>query len=312
MTGGAGFIGSNLIQGLNQRGVDDIVVVDDFKNSFKHRNLNHLKFRDIIKKSDFFNKAGLFKAGDVEAVFHQGACTNTVEFDGNYMLDTNYYFSRDLLTFCLERRARLIYASSAAVYGTGERGFREEPSCEDPLNIYGFSKLAFDQVIRRVLPECELQIAGLRYFNVYGPGENHKGRMASVMFQFFNQAKTSDRIKLFQGSENFKRDFIFVDDVVKVNLFLFDHPEVRGIFNCGTGRVWSFAEVAQNFQALMDHVVIETIPFPEELEGKYQAFTKADLKGLRAAGYDQRFHSLLAGMKKYVNHMQKTGGHLAP
>ena len=207
-------------------------------------------------------------------------------------------------------KIRFIYASSASVYGTGKNGFGEVKECEYPLNIYAFSKFLFDQYVRRITDNAEIQIVGLRYFNVYGSQENHKGRMASVVFHFHNQILKEGKVKLFEGSENFKRDFIYVKDAVSVNMFFFENTDKKGIFNCGTGKARSFLDIAKIMQHLYDKdVKIEFVPFPEELKGKYQTFTEADLSSLRSIGYKENFYSLEKGIKEYVNILKNTNGY---
>jgi ADP-L-glycero-D-manno-heptose 6-epimerase len=308
VTGGAGFIGSNLVRGLNQRGFVDVLVVDDLVQGEKHRNLNGLRFRDFIDYRDFEERLERFRGEKLEAIFHQGACSDTTERDGRFMLRVNYEFSKTLLAFALGR-CPFLYASSAAVYGDGRRGFREVPSCEDPLNVYGFSKWLFDQHVRRLLLRPPTQVVGLRYFNVYGPQENHKGRMASVVYQFHRQVSAGEPLKLFRGSREFVRDFVFVEDAVALNLHFLDHPEVSGIFNCGTGQARSFQDLAETAVRHYPGARIEEIPFPADLAGKYQAFTQADLSTLRAAGCSHAFTSLEKGVAAYVSLLKSAHGY---
>lgn len=312
VTGGAGFIGSNLVRALNQRGIDDILVVDDLTDGEKHLNLNALDFTDFVDWRDLDGGWEELIEEDVEAVFHQGANSDTMERDGAQMMHQNFDCSKQVLFACLDAEVPLFYASSASVYGGGEGGFREELACEDPLNVYAYSKFLFDQFVRRVLPEATSQVVGLRYFNVYGPQEMHKGRMASVMYHFHNQIQKDGQVRLFEGSEGFRRDFIHVDDVVAVNMWLLENPEVSGIFNCGTGTSRSFLDIAEIMKAHSDlwgtAFDIETVPFPEALVGKYQAFTEADLGQLRAAGFDGTFTSLEEGVLAYSKTLVATGG----
>ena len=319
VTGAAGFIGSNIVRGLNARGITDVVTVDNLTQADKFRNLADLQISDYIDKTAFYDQFAQGHFGKVDAVFHEGACSDTMEHDGRYMLDNNYRASKTLLDACQTQGTRLLYASSAATYGASS-AFREEPACERPLNVYGYSKLLFDQVVRRVLNHATAQIAGFRYFNVYGPREQHKGRMASVAFHHVNQYRGEGRVKLFGEYGGYapgqqERDFVWVDDVVAVNLWFFDHPGKRGIFNLGSGRAQPFNDVARTVvntlraergQAalpLSDLVAageIAYIPFPDALVGKYQCHTEADLSALRAAGCEHRFASVEEGTAAYV------------
>lgn len=307
VTGGAGFIGSNLVQGLNQAGEDRILVVDNLKNASKHRNLNRLKIADFLDKHEFLDQ--LDQLSGVKAVFHQGACSATTESDGEYMMRNNYQYSKRLLHWSLERNIPFLYASSASVYGNGDEGFAEDPRCEYPLNVYAYSKFSFDNYVRRLLPEVRSQVLGLRYFNVYGPQENHKGRMASVAFHLFHQLRDNGVMKLFEGSGGFRRDFIHVEDTVRMNLH-FWNSGTRGIFNCGTGTARSFEDIGTILRELHGSGSIEFIPFPEDLKGKYQEFTEADLQQVRAAGYTEPFLTLEEGLKRYHERLTATGGYL--
>ena len=303
VTGGAGCIGSNLVRGLNRAGVDDILIVDNLDEVDKHRNLDGARFLDFVDKRDFLARLPGF-VGQVQAVFHEGACTVTTERDGTYLLRNNYEYSKTLLAWCLDRHVHFLYASSASVYGAGEAGFAEDERCEHPLNGYAFSKLLFDRWVRRLLSgksQAGLPpVVGLRYFNVYGPNERHKGAMASPVLQFHRQVVKTGALKLFAGSEAFRRDFVFVDDVVSVNLFFLERPDKSGIFNCGTGEAHSFSEVAGLVTAHREGVRIETVPFPEALAGKYQSHTCADLIRLRAEGYASAFTPLEQGVACYT------------
>lgn len=327
VTGAAGFIGSNIIAGLNARGLDDIIAVDDLKQGDKFRNLADLKIADYVDADVFYDAFAAGHYGQIEAVFHEGACSDTMETDGKYMMSNNYTLSWNLFQACQKRGARLLYASSAATYG-GSDTFKEDPAYELPLNVYGYSKLLFDQRMRR---ECgndfqrtkagkTHQVVGFRYFNVYGPREQHKGRMASVAFHQFNQFKTEGRVKLFGEYGGYAgggqmRDFVFIDDVVAVNLWFFDHPSESGIFNLGSGNAQPFNDVASSVVNAMRSLqgeaaspladiaqqgLIEYVPFPDALRGKYQCYTQADLTRLRAVGCDHRFADVQTGVTKYV------------
>ena len=306
VTGGAGFIGANIVKALNERGREDILVVDNLGNGVKFRNLVDCEIRDYMDKEDFVAavQAG-DDFGDVQAVFHEGACSATTEWDGRYMMRNNYEYSKALLHYCLERGIQYLYASSAAVYGGG-RVFRESRECEAPLNVYGYSKFQFDQYVRRLLPEVESQVAGFRYFNVYGPREQHKGSMASVAFHFNQQLLEGDRVRLFEGTDGYgdgeqRRDFIYVGDAVAVNLWFLDHPEHSGIFNVGTGRSQTFNDVARAVIGWHGRGEIEYIPFPDHLKGAYQSFTEADIGALRAVGYDRPFLGVEEGVSLYLD-----------
>ncbi|SBT03797.1 ADP-L-glycero-D-mannoheptose-6-epimerase, NAD(P)-binding [Candidatus Propionivibrio aalborgensis] len=320
VTGAAGFIGSNLVKALNERGTDQIIAVDNLTRADKFKNLVDCEIVDYIDKTEFLARllGGQFN-GQVDAIFHEGACSDTMESDGRYMMENNFRYSLGILDWCIDQGVQYLYASSAATYG-GSSEFREERAFEAPLNVYGYSKFLFDQIVRRRLPKASSQIVGFRYFNVYGPRESHKGRMASVAFHHFNQFRAEHKVRLFEGCNGFangeqKRDFVFVGDVAAVNLYFLDHPEESGIFNVGTGRAQSFNELAaanvnscralagepaQSLDELVRLGFIEYIPFPEALRGKYQSFTQADLATLRKAGYDAPFASVEQGVAKYV------------
>ncbi|TAK43438.1 MAG: ADP-glyceromanno-heptose 6-epimerase [Betaproteobacteria bacterium] len=325
VTGAAGFIGSRLVAALNREGIREILAVDNLQSADKFRNLVGCEIQDYLDKRDFLARleANEFE-GLFEAVLHQGACSDTMQSDGRYMMENNYRYSRALLDWCQDEEVPFVYASSASVYGAG-RVFAEARANEGPLNIYGYSKFLFDQHVRQRLAARTAQILGLRYFNVYGPNERHKGRMASVALHAFNQFMAEGRIRLFVGSDGYadgeqRRDFVHVDDVVEVNLHFLAQREVSGIFNCGTGRAQSFNEVAA---AVVNTVraargepplapgelaargLIEYIPFPPPLLGKYQSFTQADLAQLRAAGYAGEFRTVQQGVAAYVEELLK-------
>ena len=319
VTGAAGFIGSNLVKALNERGLTDIVAVDDMTQADKFANLVDCEIADYLDRGDFVERFARGGFGRVDAVLHQGACSDTMETDGRYMMDNNYRYSLALLDACGAQKIPFLYASSAATYGAGPR-FVEERGAERPLNVYGYSKFLFDQVVRRRLPVATHPIAGFRYFNVYGPRETHKGRMASVAFHNFNQFGVDGRVKLFEGWAGYgdgmqQRDFVSVEDVVKVNLHFLDRG-TSGLYNLGTGRAQTFNEVATavvNSQrrrrgqpelplaGLVDEGLIEYVAFPEALKGKYQSFTQADVTRLRAAGYDAPFLSVEEGVARYCD-----------
>ena len=319
VTGAAGFIGSNLVKALNERGESRIIAVDDMTRGEKFVNLADCDIADYYDKGEFARLIeGSKLDGAVRAVLHQGACSDTTETDGRYMLDVNFRYSVRLLDYCRERRIPFVYASSAAVYGASTH-CRESGECEAPLNVYGYSKVLFDRYLRRRWEEQTSQVVGLRYFNVYGPREQHKARMASVAWHFFNQFRASGRVRLFEGSHGYangeqRRDFVAVEDCVRVNLHFLDHPDRSGIFNVGTGRAQSFNDVAaavinsvtqaqggvaRTIEQLVAAGCIEYIPFPEDLRGKYQAFTQADLTQLRAAGYTEPFLDVERGVARY-------------
>jgi len=321
VTGAAGFIGANIVKALNERGVTKIIAVDNLTKADKFKNLVDCEIADYLDKQDFIERiqAGYFD-GEIDAILHEGACSDTMETDGRYMMENNYRYSLILLEWCLEQDVQFLYASSAATYG-GSSVFKEERQYEAPLNVYGYSKFLFDQVVRQRLAENpSSQIAGFRYFNVYGPRENHKGRMASVAFHHFNQYRSEGKVKLFEGSHGYadgeqQRDFVFVQDVAKVNLWFLDHPEKSGIFNLGSGRAQSFNDVAVatvngcralkgeaplSLAELRAQGLLEYVAFPEALKGKYQAFTQGDLSRLRAAGYDAPMATVEEGVAQYV------------
>ena len=305
VTGGAGFIGSNIVKGLNDSGEDNIIIVDNLSNSEKHLNINSLSIVDYLDKNDFLESLHKFK--DIKTIFHQGACSSTIETDGKYMMSNNFEYSKILLNYSLDNKINFLYASSASVYGNGDKGFSEKREAEYPLNIYGFSKFAFDNYVRLVLPKAESQVVGFRYFNVYGPQENHKKRMASVAFHFYKQLQDSGKMKLFEGSNDFRRDFIHVSDTVRINLHFYESKK-SGIFNAGTGQARSFYEIAEIIRGLNGSGEIEDVTFPADLKGKYQEFTEADLINLRNVGYIEEFIPLEEGLHKYYDLLTSNDG----
>lgn len=322
VTGAAGFIGSNLVAGLNKRGVSDILAVDDLTDGDKFVNLCSVDIADYMHKDLFRGLVTSKSLDNIEAVFHQGACSDTTERNGHYMMDNNYRVTLELFEYCQEQRIPFIYASSAAVYGAGPN-YVESPENEAPLNVYGYSKYLFDQVLRRRMDSLAAPVVGLRYFNVYGPNEQHKGRMASVAFHNMVQYRSERHVRLFGGWDGYgdgqqERDFVYVDDVVDVNLFFLDNPSVSGVFNCGTGRAQPFNDVAMSvvnclrehagqsvlpLQDLVDQDIIRYIAFPEDLKGRYQSHTQADLSALRQAGYTKPFRDVQTGVSDYINQL---------
>jgi ADP-L-glycero-D-manno-heptose 6-epimerase len=326
VTGAAGMVGSNLVHGLNAMGIDDVIAVDDLTEGAKFRNLLGARVSDYFDRNEFYDRFALGELGRIDAVLHEGACSDTMEHNGRYMLEANYRCSKDLLDICQSRGTRLLYASSAAIYGDSTV-FREAAEHERPLNVYGYSKLLFDNIVRRMLATARFQVAGFRYFNVYGPREQHKGRMASVAYHHFGQLRESGKVKLFgeyggYGPGQQARDFVFVDDVVAVNLWFLRHPERSGIFNVGTGRAQPFNDVAHatinasraqrgeaplSLEQQVSRGLIEYGPFPQALVGKYQCHTQADLTSLRASGCDVQFADVATGVRRYADWLNACG-----
>ncbi len=326
VTGAAGFIGSNLVRGLNRRGHTDILVVDDLTEGDKFVNLVDCQISDYMDKDDFRQRLAQGRLPGIQAILHQGACSDTTERNGKYMLDNNYRVTLEIFQYAQKHKIPLLYASSAAVYGAGP-AYIEDLLYEAPLNVYGYSKFLFDQVLRRHLGNLAAPVVGLRYFNVYGPSEQHKGRMASVAFHNMNQFRAEGHVRLFGGWDGYPnggqmRDFIHVDDVVDVNLHFLDHPEVSGIFNCGTGRAQPFNDVASTvvntlreaegqaalpLDELVAQKLIRYIDFPDDLKGRYQSHTQADLSRLREAGFTQAMRDVQKGVAEYVRALLKQG-----
>jgi ADP-L-glycero-D-manno-heptose 6-epimerase len=303
VTGGAGFIGSNIVDALNGKGVSEILVVD--RAGRDSGTLRDLRIADLVQPEEFvraIERGAIPKK--IDAIFHQGACADTTCDDRAYMMENNFTFSKIVLRFALARRIPMVYASSAAVYGASKT-FAVSRENERPLNLYGESKLDFDNHVRGIVASCESVVAGLRYFNVYGPRESHKGKMASMVYQLYRQLRARGRARLFTGTDGYgdgeqRRDFVFVGDVVQVNLALAEGPMRKGIFNVGTGQARSFNEVARTIIGRIGAGAIEYVEFPESLEGRYQSFTQAELSGLRKEGYGEKFTSLEDGIAKSV------------
>ena len=319
VTGAAGFIGSNIIRGLNRLGITNIIAVDNLSNANKYTNLVDSEIADYLDKEDFLPFILSGKLGPIQAIFHQGACSDTMEHNGRYMMANNFTYSKQLLEFSLAHKIQFLYASSAAVYGSSKT-FIESIEHEHPLNIYGYSKYLFDQIVRRKLQANTSQIVGFRYFNVYGPHEQHKGRMASVAYHHFQQFINEGQVRLFDeyggyAAGEHMRDFIHVNDVVKTNLYFFAHPEKSGIFNLGTGQAQPFNQIALtmintlriqsgspalSIEEMVKNKLIQYIPFPDALCGKYQTFTQANISKLRTVEYREPFLTVQEGVAQYA------------
>lgn len=320
VTGAAGFIGCNNVLELNRRGYTDIVAVDNLTKSEKFVNLAKCQISDYFDKVDFIERVRRDALPIPDAIFHQGACSDTMETDGRYMMENNYRYTLELFNWAQRHRVPFIYASSAATYGASQV-FVEDVKNEGPLNVYGYSKYLFDQVLRAHMHELKAPVVGLRYFNVYGPHEQHKGRMASVAFHQYFQFKKEGRVRLFEGCLGYgngcqMRDFVYVEDVINVAMYFMTAGK-SGIFNCGSGRAQPFNDVALtvvNSLSGTDHTLeeavaqglIEYIPFPEALKGKYQAYTQADLTHLREAGFTAPMHTVQEGTAKYMQYLSQT------
>ena len=311
VTGGAGFIGSNIVKRLNESGCSNILVVDDLTDGHKIANLADCDFVDYLDKDDFLARlnAGQGVGEKIDAILHQGACSTTTEWDGRFMMQNNFEYSKSVLHYCMDQKVPLVYASSASVYGAGAE-FAVHRDNERPINAYAFSKWLFDQYVRGQLPHLQSPVVGLRYFNVYGPREQHKGGMASVVYHFHHQLLTGDTVRLFEGSGGYgdgeqRRDFIHVTDVADVNLWLLEHSEVSGIFNLGTGTARAFNDVARAVIDWHGNGKIEYISFPDSLQNSYQSFTEADMSGLRTIGYDASCLSVEDGVRRYLDALGK-------
>ncbi len=326
VTGAAGFIGCNIVRGLNQIGITNIFAVDDLTDGEKFRNLAACRIADYIHWSDFYEAFDAGKISGVSAVFHQGACSDTVLRDGRAMMQQNYEPTRRLYDTCVRDAVRLIYASSAAVYGAST-SFAEVEHNERPLNIYGYSKLLFDQFLRQQPLSPAVNAVGFRYFNVYGPFEQHKGRMASVAFHQYQQMKSDGYVRLFGEYDGYdagmqQRDFIHVDDIVAVNLWALANPSVQGIFNLGTGRAEPFNAVAEatvngvrqahgerelSLAQMVSQQLVRYVEFPDDLKGRYQSYTQADISALRRAGCEHNFLTVAQGVASYIGWMSAGG-----
>ncbi len=309
VTGSNGFIGSNLIRQLNQRGFTNILAVDDLSKKDRIENINDCEIEEIMDSNEFYSslETNLLKKKKIKTIFHQGACSNTLEWDASFILRNNYCLSKKLLLHAQKNLIPFIYASSASVYGNG-KNFKEDKKNENPINLYAYSKYLFDQYVRVRLNNNSNQIVGLRYFNVYGPNESHKERMASVAYHLKQQLEYGEKVKLFEGSGGYaageqRRDFIYVNDVIKVNLWFMDNPDISGIFNVGTGKSQTFNEVANAVIDWNKRGLVEFIPFPEKLRNSYQSFTEADISKLREAGYTENFFNIQEGIKLYLDSM---------
>ncbi|CEP38202.1 ADP-L-glycero-D-manno-heptose-6-epimerase [Halomonas sp. R57-5] len=310
VTGGAGFIGANIVKALNARGRNDVMVVDDLRDGTKFINLADCTLADYLDKDDFLTRVKVALKGEsvdlpkIDAIFHEGACSDTTEWDGHYMMENNFEYSKVLLNYCEQQGIPFLYASSAATYG-GSEVFKEVPECEKPLNVYGYSKLLFDQHVRSRWSELTTQVVGFRYFNVYGPREQHKGKMASVAYHNHLQIRNGETLKLFGGYDGYEagmqsRDFVYVGDVIDVNLWFLDHPDKSGIFNLGTGRAEPFKAIGEAVIDFYGKGEIDYIAFPEELKGRYQSYTRADIGQLRESGCDVEFKTVAQGVKAYL------------
>ncbi|MBH44518.1 MAG: ADP-glyceromanno-heptose 6-epimerase [Gammaproteobacteria bacterium] len=316
VTGGSGFIGSNLISSLNNLGEENILVVEELNsNTEKFNNLDNLNYIDCVDNKKFLediknNTKDYTKK--IDLIFHLGACSKTTEQDRDYIMDTNFDYSKELLHYCANSGTNFIYASSASVYGSGTK-FSEDPKNESFLNHYAESKYKFDQYYREYKDRIDTQVVGLRYFNVFGPRESHKKEMSSVIYHFYHQMKSNKIINLFEGSHGYtdgeqERDFIFVDDTIAIKLWFMNNKNISGIYNVGTGESNTFNNVANAVIENFDSGQIEYIDFPKNLEKQYQAYTKADISSLRNVGYEKKFFSLNESVKKYIDWLSQPNG----
>jgi len=313
VTGGAGFIGSNLVHKLNLDNINDILIVEE-RNTYtkKFENLKDLKYLDCVDKNSFIKeikKLSQNYINKIDCIFHLGACSKTTEPDREYIMNTNFEFSKNLLEFSSNNKIPLIYASSASVYGNGTK-FKEDSSNESFLNHYAESKLLFDTLYRENESKISSQVVGLRYFNVFGPREHHKEGMSSVVFHFYNQMKNDGEIKLFKGSHGYndgeqRRDFICVEDTIKVKRWFQKHKNISGIYNVGTGVSRTFNDIANCVLAYFGKGKITYIDFPDNLINQYQAFTEADMTYLKSKGFDEKFTTLEKGVKDYLDWLSK-------
>lgn len=308
VTGGAGFIGSAIVRELNGRGYENIIIVDNLSESTKHLNLNNRKFSDYIPKQEFLSI--LPKMGKLEYIFHEGACSDTTNSDGNYMMANNYAYTKAIVDYCVQNQVDLSYASSASIYGDGSLGFDDSHSNYFPLNIYAFSKLMVDRYVEKLLinGDVKSQIVGLRYFNVFGYNERHKGKMKSVIAKFYEDHVANRASSLFEGSDKILRDFIYIDDLLKLVFYLFDNRQNNGIFNCGTGKTTSFEDLAKFTQLNLDNFEYKYVEFPNELKNKYQFYTKANTEKFAKIGFDMNQLSTKNGVDHYCSILKNSGG----
>tara|TARA_B100001250_G_scaffold411243_1_gene439461 strand:+ start:2798 stop:3763 length:966 start_codon:yes stop_codon:yes gene_type:complete len=314
LTGGAGFIGSNLLGYLNEKNRKDIIIVDNIGNTIKDANLVGLDYLDYVPKDDLWAWFTDEKIGKIESIIHLGACSNTLESNWDYLLENNLNYTKKLWKLASEHQIPFLYASSAATYGSGSHSFSDDHANLinfKPLNLYGDSKHLFDiwALEQSITPP---RWYGLKYFNVYGPKETHKNRMASVVWHFINQLKSGKNLKLFSGSHGYgdgeqKRDFIYVDDAVKVTYYLLENEVTSGIYNIGTGKARTFNSLARAIHKIEGSGEIEYVPFPEDLKSNYQAFTEADIQKIRKSGFKSQLNPIEVGVQKYIKWIRAFG-----